>query len=143
MKKIVVAIMLIVVMFTALSVNVYARPTDVNQALPESDLSDGFEDGNDTDDWGPSDPGYNQNLIDNKIEGKVKDVWATVVTVVQVLAVACVVFAGLRYMFASANQKADIKQGLMYLAIGAIFVFGAITIIDIVTKTFGEVTNGV
>ena len=140
MKKIVVAIMLIVVMFTALSVNVYARPTDFNQALPGADVSAG---GNTTDDWGPSDPGYNQNLIDNKIEGKVKDVWATVVTVVQVLAVACVVFAGLRYMFASADQKADIKQGLMYLAIGAIFVFGAIKIIDIVTKTFGEVTNGV
>ena len=128
-------------MFTALSVNVYARPTDVNQALPESDLSDGFEDGNDTDDWGPSDPGYNQNLIDNKIEGKVKDVWATVVTVVQVLAVACVVFAGLRYMFASADQKADIKKSMGILAIGSILVFGSTFILQLIAKVTNEVAG--
>lgn len=36
--------------------------------------------------------------------------WATVVVVVQILSVGLVVFAGLRYMFASADKKADIKR---------------------------------
>ena len=34
----------------------------------------------------------------------------TAITVVQILAVAAVVLAGVRYMFASADQKADIKK---------------------------------
>lgn len=86
---------------------------------------------------------YDPSLIDGKIKTFVEKIWGTVVIVVQVLAVGCVVFAGLRYMFASADQKADIKKGLMYLTIGAILTFGAITIIDIVTKVFGDITNGV
>ena len=35
-------------------------------------------------------------------------------------------------MFASADQKADIKQGLTYLAIGAVLIFGAVSIIQLV-----------
>lgn len=54
---------------------------------------------------------------------------ATAITIIQVIAVGCVVFAGLRYMYASADKKADIKKGMMYLAIGAIFVFAATTVI--------------
>ena len=37
-----------------------------------------------------------------------KKVWGTVTTIVQILAFAAIVFAGVRYMFASADQKADI-----------------------------------
>lgn len=62
-----------------------------------------------------------------------KNIWATVSTVVQILAVAAVVFAGLRYMFASADQKADIKKSMGILAVGAILVFAATTIIKFVT----------
>ena len=60
--------------------------------------------------------------------------WATVVTIVQILAVAAVVFAGLRYMFASADQKADIKKSMGILAVGAILVFAATTILQFVAK---------
>lgn len=66
-------------------------------------------------------------------------VWATVITVVQILAVAAVVFAGLRYMFASADQKADIKKSMGILAIGAVLVFGATLIINLI----GNATNSV
>ena len=51
------------------------------------------------------------------VDTGVKKVWGTVTTIVQILAFAAVVFAGLRYMFASADQKADIKKGLGMLAI--------------------------
>lgn len=59
-------------------------------------------------------------------------VWATAITIVQVLAVGCVVFAGLRYMYSSANRRAEIKNGMIYLAIGAIFVFATTTVIKFI-----------
>ena len=65
--------------------------------------------------------------------------WATVVTIVQILAVAAVVFAGLRYMFASADQKADIKKSMGTLAIGAVLVFGATTVIKFVSNATNQI----
>ena len=81
----------------------------------------------------PTAPGYDENLVGTDIKNTTKNVWATVAVIVQILCVGCVVFAGLRYMFASADQKADIKQGLIYLAAGAFIVFGAVSIIQLVT----------
>lgn len=77
-----------------------------------------------------------------QVTGVAKNVWSTVVTIVQILAVAAVVFAGLRYMFASADQKADIKKSMGILAVGAILVFAATTILgfiaDVGNDTLGE-----
>lgn len=84
-------------------------------------------------DFVPTNPGYSEGSVPDGIKTEVKDIWATVVVIVQIVAVACVVFAGLRYMFAAPSEKADIKQGLIYLSIGAILVFSATTIINFVT----------
>ena len=65
--------------------------------------------------------------------------WATVINVIQILAVASVVFAGVRYMLASADQKADIKRSLGTLAIGAILVFCASTVIKFVVNSANQV----
>lgn len=65
-------------------------------------------------------------------------IWATAITIVQALAIGCVVFAGLRYMYASADKKADIKKGMMYLAIGSIFVFAATTVIRFIYNAGSE-----
>jgi len=72
------------------------------------------------------------------ITGKVGGIWATVSTVVQILAVAAVVFAGVRYMFASADAKADIKKQTVILIVGAVLVFGATFILGIVSSTTNE-----
>lgn len=82
-------------------------------------------------------PSENQDFTYNQqgsteVENLVGGVWATVITVVQILAVAAVVFAGLRYMFASADQKADIKKSMGVLAIGAVLVFGATLLIRLI-----------
>ena len=94
----------------------------------------------------PSDPGYNQNLVPGatnatgiSIWATAKSVWATIAVIVQFICVGCMVFAGLRYMFASADQKADIKQGLIYLALGAFIVFGAISIIQLVSGSANSI----
>ncbi len=68
-------------------------------------------------------------------------VWNTVINVVRILAVAAVVFAGLRYMFASADQKADIKKSMGILAVGAILVFGASFVLDLLMSVAGEVAG--
>ena len=36
--------------------------------------------------------------------------WSTITLIAQIAAFAAIIFAGLRYMFASADQKADIKK---------------------------------
>ena len=69
------------------------------------------------------------------------NIWKTIQVVVQVLAIVAIVFAGVRYMFASADQKADIKKSMIILVIGAVLVFGASTIISIIAKTTAEVAK--
>lgn len=68
-------------------------------------------------------------------------VWGVILTVLQVAAIAAVVFAGVRYMFASADSKADIKKQMIWLVIGAILVFGASTVIGFLTGTFNAMTG--
>lgn len=68
-------------------------------------------------------------------------VWGTILMILQVAAVAAVVFAGVRYMFASADSKADIKKQMIWLVVGAILVFGASTVIGFLTGTFKEITG--
>lgn len=59
-------------------------------------------------------------------------IWSSAILIVQVLSVGCVIFAGLRYMYSSADKKADIKKGMMYLALGAIFVFATSTVMKFI-----------
>mgnify|MGYP002541783016 FL=1 len=71
----------------------------------------------------------------------INKVWGVILTILQVAAIAAVVFAGVRYMFASADSKADIKKQMVWLVIGAILVFGASTVIGFLTGTFKEMVD--
>ena len=75
----------------------------------------------------------------NTVRNVAKGVWSTVTTIVQILAVAAVVFAGIRYMFASADAKADIKKQTVILIVGAVLVFGATAILEFVAKATGDI----
>lgn len=70
-----------------------------------------------------------------------KNIWGSVTLILQILAVAAIVFAGVRYMFASADAKADIKKQMIILVIGAVLVFAASTIISIIVKVTNEVAG--
>lgn len=63
-----------------------------------------------------------------------KNIWKTASVIIQILAVAAIVFAGLRYMFASADAKADIKQQTAILVIGAVLVFGAVNVAKVISN---------
>lgn len=64
-----------------------------------------------------------------KLDNSVRGVWTIIKTVLQVSAVGVFLFAGLRYMMASADQKAEIKKSMTTLVIGATITFAASTII--------------
>lgn len=67
-----------------------------------------------------------------KITTTANNLWSTLSTVVQILAVVAVVIAGVRYMFASADTKADIKQQTVILIVGAVLVFAAVPVLKFV-----------
>lgn len=67
-----------------------------------------------------------------------QNIWATVALILQIAAIAAIVFAGVRYMFASADTKADIKKQMVILVVGAILVFGASTVVTFITGIANE-----
>lgn len=75
----------------------------------------------------------------SSITGAADRVWTTVLTILQIAAVAAIVIAGVRYMFSSAEQKADIKKGMIILVIGAVLVFGASTVVQFILKASQEI----
>lgn len=56
------------------------------------------------------------------------NIWSTAVIVIQTVAIASIVIAGIRYMFAPAEVKSDIKQQTIILVVGAVLVFAAVPI---------------
>lgn len=66
-------------------------------------------------------------------------VWNTFAYIAQILAIAAIVFAGIRYMFACADKRADIKTQTIILVLGAVLVFAAVPfanfIIGVINQT--------
>ena len=66
-------------------------------------------------------------------------VWNTASVIIQIVAIGAIVFAGVRYMFASANDKADIKKQTVILVVGAALVFAAVPIAKFIANTAIEI----
>lgn len=76
------------------------------------------------------------------VDNVANSIWNTVALILQIAAIAAIVIAGVRYMFASADTKADIKKQMIVLVIGAVLVFGATTVIQFITTVTNEVVGG-
>jgi len=61
-------------------------------------------------------------------------VWKTASVIIQILAIAAIILAGLRYMFASADEKADIKKQTVILVAGAALVFAAVPLAGFISN---------
>ena len=59
-------------------------------------------------------------------------VWNTAKLVLQVAAVGIFIYTGIKYMYASADQKADLKKGLLMTFLGVALVFGLTYVVDFV-----------
>ena len=78
----------------------------------------------------------------NSVTGTARNVWSTIALILQIAAIAAIVFAGVRYMFASADTKADIKKQMVILVVGAVHVFGASTVVQFITGITNEALGG-
>ena len=90
----------------------------------------------------------NVNTINGALDGatpsasaksSILKVWGTVLLILQILSVAAIVIAGIRYMFASADGKADIKKQTIGLMVGAVLVFGASSVIGLITNITSDI----
>lgn len=70
----------------------------------------------------------------SEITGLATKIWGTVLTILQICAVAAVVFAGVKYMFANSDAKAEIKNSMIGLVIGALLVFAASGVINFILR---------
>ncbi len=84
----------------------------------------------------------NSGDVNSGIQNTTKSIVATLLLLLQVASVAGIIVTGLRYMFVSADAKADIKKSSISLAIGLIIVFCASSIVSVTTNIFDEMVNG-
>ena len=77
----------------------------------------------------------------SKFNSAKSNIWGLLLTVLQVASIAGVIFAGVRYMFASSDSKADMKKSMIYLIIGMVIVFSASTVVGITTRTFNDIVS--
>jgi len=64
--------------------------------------------------------------------------WGSIKLILQVAAIAAILLCGLKYMFASPDQKADIKKSLGVVVLGSAIVFGTTLVIDFVQAVSGD-----
>lgn len=64
------------------------------------------------------------------------NVFGTLFTVLKVLGVAGIVITGVRYMYAGPDAKGKIKESLIYLILGTIFVFGADVVVSLISNAW-------
>lgn len=133
LKNIISTLLLIFVIMISVDTKVYADPTGmniVNNTVTQKKVGTNF--------------GYYKipvagNPMDDSLKKPFKNIWESLITILQIASVAGVVFAGVRYMFASVDAKADIKKSMIHLVIGMVIVFAASTIIRVVIDVFNEV----
>lgn len=75
----------------------------------------------------------------NPFESPIQKVWGSILLVMQVVSAGGVVFMGVRYMFASASEKASIKSTTIYGIIGIAMVFAVSTVIKYLIETVNNV----
>lgn len=68
-------------------------------------------------------------------------VWGIIRTSLQVAALAAFMFAGVKYMFVSSEQKAELKKSLTMVLIGALITFGSTVVVEVIIKIFEDLTN--
>ena len=72
----------------------------------------------------------------SKVDSKVTTAGATVLGYIQVIgtfiAVGVLMFLGIKYMTASANEKADIKKSIIPYVIGAVVLLAAVNIVAMI-----------
>lgn len=86
-----------------------------------------------------SKPNEASGNVNSQVKGTVDRIWGTANILIQIISVAIMVFTGIRYMFTSADARADIKRQTVILLAGAAMVFGSVQIINFIQNLGKEV----
>lgn len=82
------------------------------------------------------------NTLFNKLNSPINKVYGSFMLICKILGVAGIMVNGVRYMYASSNDKAKIKQSLIFVVIGTIFIFATDVVVRIVVGSWGDISNG-
>ena len=83
-------------------------------------------------------PSQKGTLQLNAIGRNLIKISSVIMRVFQLIAVGGIIYAGVRYMYAGAEIKSEIKKSLIKLAIGCVILFGGSTIANLIVKSFNE-----
>lgn len=87
----------------------------------------------------------NLSIVEPSIDGNATTAVSKILGLVQwigyAMAIGMLVYIGIKYVMSAANEKADLKKGLINYLIGAIIIFAASTIVGWV-KTFVSANVG-
>lgn len=83
----------------------------------------------------------NPTLSNATMEGQVSDVLGVIRIVCIAVAIGMMLYVGMKYMMASANEKADVKNASIRYVIGAIIVLSCATLFPIILSAAETVTN--
>lgn len=79
-----------------------------------------------------------EDLTNSGITVRASMIWNTFSYIAQILAIGAIVFAGVRYMFSSADNRADIKIQTAILVLGGAIVFAAVPLIKFIVDAVNE-----
>lgn len=65
-------------------------------------------------------------------------IWNSAVTVIRIATFIGIFLVGLRYMFASADQRAELKKNSIALVLGMLLVFASTLVINFVVNVFNQ-----
>ena len=82
-----------------------------------------------------------QSSVANGFKPFFSGIFGTILKILKYLGVAGIVITGVRYMYAGSGDKGAIKQSLIYLIIGTVFLFGADIIVGLIIDAWDN-TSG-
>lgn len=71
----------------------------------------------------------------------IENVWGTLRTILMLTALGVFVFAGVRFIFASPQVKADIKNQTIGLLVGSIIVFASSTFVKFIIQLLSDIVK--
>lgn len=77
--------------------------------------------------------------ISSSFETTFSNIFGTIFFILKVIGVFGVVMEGVRYMYAGAQSKAKIKQDLLWIVIGTVFIFGADIILGLIIDGWNSI----
>jgi hypothetical protein len=78
-------------------------------------------------------------LAGGSFETVTGNLWSNIALIVNILAIAGIAALGLKYMFAEANTKADIKKDMIPVVIGLVLIYSITNVLNFLVTAGGQI----